>query len=518
MPPKPELLDNREPDPARGNGPDAVRFHGEALKVLFDANAAVPLAVATGFTNVGGLHVLAELADGRPIRVMLGAAPDPGLGSGLRPFDYFNHQLDLLRGERDFSRFPPSRAAEKLRAIEEWLERGEVEVRRYTSRFLHGKAYLFAGAGAEEAALVSSANLTAAGLYSNLELGLVNYQPSAVGPALRWFDDLWAEATPYENDLRELLFPDVPAVTPEDVYLRALLELHSPLDSDPDRPTLPSLELATFQRDGYERARAIANRHGGVIYADGVGTGKTEVGLAFVEERTKETGHYGLVVTPAQLRKRWEDRLNEVKLPAQVVSFNELAVDEQLIGPDEEGGKRVLSIDKDAYRLVIVDEAHALRNEDTSWHRAMERLLGGSPKQVVLLSATPINNTLWDLYNLVMLFARHDLGLANAGVDSIRNLFVRAGANSRDPEDLDPEVLYPLAEAVSVRRDRAFIEANYEEAMLSRRHARPLPHPEANDRPLRPRQGSPRPVRLHYRADRSADDGALYAEQVREPR
>src|SRR5262249_7274933 len=74
------------------------------------------------------------------------------------------------------------------------------------------------------------------------------------------------------------------------------------------------------------------------------------------------------------------------------------------------------------------------------------------------------NNTLWDLYNLVLLFARHDLGLANAGVDSIRNLFVRAGANSRDPEDLDPEVLYPLAEAVSVRRDRVFIEANYEDA------------------------------------------------------
>ena len=94
----------------------------------------------------------------------------------------------------------------------------------------------------------------------------------------------------------------------------------------------------------------------------------------------------------------------------------------------------------------------------------MERLVGGSEKQVVLLTATPINNTLWDLYNLVMLFTRHDLGLAGAGIDSVRELFVRAGANASDPENLNPEVLYPLAEAVSVRRDRAFIEANYERA------------------------------------------------------
>jgi superfamily II DNA or RNA helicase len=464
VPSKPELLDNREPDPARGDEADAIRFHGDALGFLFESNSDVPLAVATGFTNLGGLHALAELADGREIRVMLGAAPDPGLGSGLRPFDFFNQQLALLRGERDFSRFPPSRAARKLEAIEKWLTRSEVQVRRYTSRFLHGKAYLFGSEDSQEAALVSSANLTAAGLYSNLELGLVNYQPSATAPAIRWFDDLWEDATPYEDELRGLLFPEVASVTPEDVYLRALLELHSPLDEDPDRATLPELALANFQRDGYERARAIANDHGGVIYADGVGTGKTEIGLAFIEERTKETGHYALVVTPAQLKRRWEDRMNEVKLPAQVVSFNELATDEQLQGPGETGGRRRLSIDKDAYRLVIVDEAHALRNEDTSWHRSMERLLGGSPKQVVLLTATPINNTLWDLYNLVMLFARHDLGLASAGIDSIRNLFVRAGANAKDPEDLDPEVLYPLAEAVSVRRDRVFIEANYERA------------------------------------------------------
>ena len=53
----------------------------------------------------------------------------------------------------------------------------EVEVRRFTRRFLHGKAYLFGDAGDARAALVTSANLTGAGLFSNLELGLVQYDP-----------------------------------------------------------------------------------------------------------------------------------------------------------------------------------------------------------------------------------------------------------------------------------------------------------------------------------------------------
>ena len=67
-----------------------------------------------------------------------------------------------------------------------------------------------------------------------------------------------------------------------------------------------------------------------------------------------------------------------------------------------------LNNDKDSYRLVLVDEGHALRNPDTTWHRAISRMLGGEPKDLVLLTATPINNGLWDLYHMVMAFARHD--------------------------------------------------------------------------------------------------------------
>lgn len=466
--PLPHILDNRTSE----------TLHASGLRELIEHHYDDPLAVATGYVNLGGLNVLAELSGGRPTRLLLGAQPDPGLGAVQPPRDLFERQLQALGYERDFSRFPPSRAGRQLAAIDEWLEQPEIEVRRYTQRFLHGKVYLVGTSDVARAALVTSANLTGAGLHSNYELGLTAYGPPSAQEAMDWFDALWEEATPFEDELRDLLFPVHGQVDPQDVYLRALLELHRPPEEDRARGTRPTgLELADFQRDGYERARAIAQAHGGVVFADGVGTGKTEIGLAFVEERIKEDGVYALIVCPAQLKRRWEERVLEAKLSAQVISFNELAADEQLV-PEVSGARPVLKVGRDYYRLVVVDEAHALRNEDTTWYRAMERLLGGTEKQVVLLSATPINNGLWDLYNLVMLFARHDRGLASAGIDSIRDLFIAAGSNERDPENLSPEVLYPVADAVSVRRDRAFIAREYPDASFPDGTPVKFPEPE----------------------------------------
>lgn len=448
----PHLLDN---EVAEGGNHDAA-----LARLVEEYGPRHPLSVATGYVNLGGLHHLASIADGRPTRLMIGAQPAPGLGADHGPLPVFERHLAVLAAERDFSRFPPSRAARALDDVEAWLERPEVSVRRYTERFLHGKGYLLGTATAGRVALVTSANLTNAGLRHNLELGLAHYDPVVAGLAVGWFDRLWEAATPYEDDLRALLFPDPGLVDAATVYLRALLELQPPEDEDPDRPSRPTgLQLASFQRDGYERARAIVRRHGGVVYADGVGTGKTEIGLSFIEERTKEDGVYALVIAPAQLARRWRERIDQAKLPAQVVSFQELASDEQL-APGS-GARRRLNNRKDAYRLVVIDEAHALRNQDTRWYRAMERLMGGSRKELVLLTATPINNGLWDLHNLVMLFARHDRAFSGIGIDSVRDLFTRAGANRRDPEDLSPDVLFPLADAVSVRRDRVFIEREY---------------------------------------------------------
>lgn len=452
MPGRPYLLENVTDETT----------HAAALAYLVgDIATRHPLALATGYVNLGGLHHLATIVtDGRATRLLLGAAPDPALGADF-PLQRFEQSLRALAADRDLARFPPSRAATQLAQIDKWLDDPSIEVRRYVSNFLHGKAYLFGTVVDGRAALVTSANLTGAGLFANLELGLVHYDPPVAKAALEWFDLLWNEAADYKGELRALLFPDAGLVDPETVYLRALLEFYGDELELPLPPShISSVALASFQRDGYERARRIVAQHHGVVYADGVGTGKTEIGLAFIEEYAVRRGHHALVVAPAQLVGNWEERINQARLPAQVVSYQQLASDEQL-APDAPVPRRHLHSARDTYRLVVVDEGHALRNPDTTWHRAMERLLGGERKDLVLLTATPINNGLWDLYHLVMVFARHDRAFAPMGISSARDLFVRAGANERDPENLDPDVLFPLADTVSVRRDRRFIEENY---------------------------------------------------------
>ena len=449
---RPYLLDNLS-DPSR---------HADALKFLLDdINTSHGLSIATGYVNLAGLHhVAVAVAGDRRARLMIGATPAPGLGAQF-PDSLFELTLTGLRQDRDLSRFPPSRAAAQLIDLDSWLDRPEVEVRRYTDRFLHGKAYLFGDTNDARAALVTSANLTGPGMFSNLELGLVQYDPPVAAQALAWFDGLWDEAEDFKSELRELLFPEVGLVSPRTVYLRALLEL---LDTELDEPQGPppsAVDLASFQQDGFNRALRILQRHHGVIYADGVGTGKTEIGLALVEEYALRRGLHALVVAPAQLVDYWRERLSQARLPAQVVSFHQLAADEQLAAPDAPNTTRHLHSDKDVYRLVVVDEGHALRTAGTTWYRAVSRLLGGVQKDLALLTATPINNGLWDLYHLVVAFARHDRAFASWGIPSLRRLFVRAGANERDVENLDPDVLFPLADMVSVRRDRRFIERHY---------------------------------------------------------
>lgn len=205
---RPSILDNLQPETG----------HGDGLAYLAgDIRRRHPLSVATGYVNLGGLHHLAvAVEDTRATRLLLGAAPGAGLGTEV-PGTLFERTLRALRSERDLSRFPPSRALQRLMGIEAWLDRPNVEVRRYVKKFLHGKAYLFGDRSDARAALVTSANLTAAGMWQNLELGLVHYDPPVAERAIEWFDSLWEDATDYKEALRELLFPDMSLLDPRTV-------------------------------------------------------------------------------------------------------------------------------------------------------------------------------------------------------------------------------------------------------------------------------------------------------------
>ena len=456
---QPEIVDN------------ARRYlHAEALQSIA-TNYPRPLSIATGYVNIGGLKEIAELPGprDRAVRLLIGAMPGAGLGEdqpiteAFEARQVFDETLRRLREERDFDAFPPSRRMATLQAVDALLADDRIEVRRFTETFLHGKAYLFASApgadaGSPRAAMVTSANLTSAGLHRNRELGMVHYQPGVVDEAVGWFNELWEHGTDIKDELRARLFPPIPDYSPQQIFLRMLHEYYG--EELPEEPTAVH-HLSRFQRDGYRRARRIVEKHGGALYADGVGTGKTHVGVEFIAEYAKKRGQHVLVVAPAQLRdKNWAEALDKANLPGQVISFQELAQDMQLARGDVRNPKRVLSLDKDVYRLVIVDEAHAFRSPDTTYYHALNRLLGGTEKDLVLLTATPVNNALWDLYHQIMLFARHDTAFNETlGIRDLRQFFRDSGAN--DPAAIAPEHVFPLIDSVTVRRDRQFLEKYY---------------------------------------------------------
>ena len=468
---------------------DEYGHHGEALSWLADHYGG-PFSVATGYIGLDGLDALARVSldHQKPARLLIGAAPSEGALSGSPAAgavrDRFRQSVGALRRERDFSGFPASRRA-VLDRVSGFVASNDTEVRRYVQRFLHGKAYVLGaldatgGLNAPGAALVTSANLTAGGLVRNLELGMVHYQPNVVTRALLWHQRLWDEADDFRDDLLDLLRPPPLDATPEDVFLRALIELYG---GEPV-PEPVADRLTAFQRDGAARARAILDRYGGVLYADGVGMGKTEIGIDLIREHVIEHGHHVLVVSSAQLRdSMWVPRLAQENLPAQVVSYQELAREQQL-----GGSQQVLNVPVDTYRLVVVDEAHAYRNSDTSWYEALSRLMGGPDKHLALLTATPVNNALWDLHSLFLLFGRHDAAFAGdpLGIPSMQQFFRDAGASrpgQKDPAEPSPARLFPLLDALTVRRDRAFIREHYQgERFLDGTEVH-FPEPELHER------------------------------------
>ncbi len=462
--------------------------HAQALEWLAKQYAG-PLSIATGYVGLDGLDALAGMASerGSVSRLLIGAAPSSedltGPADERVVRDRFEQSVSALRRERDFSAFPASRRS-ALERVEAFLESEDALVRRYQRRFLHGKGYLVgelndAGdVSPPTAALVSSANLTHGGLSANLELGMVHYQPNVVGMALQWYERLWDEAEDFKDGLLDLLRPPALESDPQTVFKRALLELYEG-EFEQDEPHGDEDNLTSFQRSGFIRAKRILDEYGGVLYADGVGMGKTEIGIEFVRKYTKDLGHHVLVVSPAQLRDNlWDQRLKAANLPATVVSYQELANDRQI----SSGGRRVLPVDKDVYRLIIIDEAHAYRNVDNTWYTALDRLMGGSKKLLLLLTATPVNNSLWDLHNLFLLFARHDRAFAAKPprIPSLRQFFREAGASDDEPSS--DTMLFPLIDALTVRRDRRFIEERYPNERLSDGTLVKFPTPSLHER------------------------------------
>jgi hypothetical protein len=436
----------------------------QAWQEIHQAGLAVEeLCIATGFFNLGGFRLLADVLHQVPrTRLLLGVEPRPEAerpqprpGENIEELwrrllqEQLKWQDQGLRQQRDLLPFDREEE-EAVRRLLQWLYSGKIEVRRHMKRILHAKVYLFRCANA--GAWVGSSNFTYGGLVGNLELNLGHDDPALVAQIGQWFNELWQEAEPFNlAELYDRLMEEYP---PFLIYLRMLYELYG--EQWQEEQTQEVIPLSTFQKHGVWRAMKIMDRFGGVLVADGVGLGKTyvagEIARRFIDRRQRV-----LLICPAALRDTtWKRFLNEYQLFAEVVSFEQLGEEQQL------GGRQTyLNRAAEEYALVIVDEAHHYRNPGTPKRAiTLQRLLRKAryPK-VLLLTATPVNNSLWDLYYLLRFFLRQDAALSDRGIVSIRRRFEQAMVI--DPFDLEPDLLFPILDATTVKRTRGFIKREY---------------------------------------------------------
>lgn len=457
---KPEFVDNR-------NGNTLVRALKGHIAWLKDTYAnPVELSIATGYFNPEGFYLVAEeLKSLRNIRLLLGAEPVPPPAMPIRkPGDPRGEEYDArmvsrslrlleegLVRDRNLLGFTYEQD-ESARCLIEFLKEGNIEVRRYTRSFLHGKAFVFSD---DEGVIAGSSNFTAAGLTSNLELNLGRYDPTPVRQVKQWFDDLWESdfAEPY--DLAALYEARFQMYDPYLIYLRVLWELYGSELEEEQEDTSP-IRLTTFQNDGIQRARRILEKYHGVIIADGVGLGKSFIGGELLRETVQDRRQRALLISPAALRDgTWQRFTDRFQLYVEKISYEQLALEQQLGGDHS-----YLLQDVNQYSLIVIDEAQAFRTPGTNRASSLRRLLQGSPpKDLVMLSATPVNNSLWDLYYLLQYFVKHDAVFSDRGVPSLRDRFKEAV--NEDPYELRPDILFDILDATTVRRTRHFVQKYY---------------------------------------------------------
>lgn len=212
--------------------------------------------------------------------------------------------------------------------------------------------------------------------------------------------------------------------TPRELALRILALSASDAAAHPD--------LEPFQTEALARLRAILDRHGGAILADSVGLGKTHVAIALIREALAAGGTV-VIAAPAALRAHWTRHLRGMR-GWRWLSHTALS--------------RGAPAPRVPATLVVVDEAHAFRNHATRRYAALATLCERS--RVLLLTATPVNNSLLDFQHLVHLFAARD-AFIDSGVpdlDAAVESALRGGSSAE---------LGRVADAIMVRRTRGAI-------------------------------------------------------------
>ena len=283
----------------------------------------------------------------------------------------------------------------------DWIRKGRLEIRAYPSQKIHAKLYIMTfkeGDRDTGRVITGSSNFTQSGLVDNLEFNVELQRPEDYNFALKKFNELWEGAVDvsekYVQTIQEKTWL-TQNISPYQLYLKFLYEYFKDELSQADEVFVKYLpqefKKLEYQEQAVLNAKKILLEYGGVFVSDVVGLGKTYISAMLAGQLDGRT----LVIAPPVLLEKsnpgsWPNVFSDFRVSADFESLGKL---------DD-----LLDRGTEKYTNIIIDEAHRFRTETTITYEKLAEICRG--KRVILVTATPYNNTPQDILSLLKLFQK----------------------------------------------------------------------------------------------------------------
>lgn len=372
-----------------------------------------------GFFYFSGFEELVENLKNKNLKILVGLEIEKGLMNRVKEVetltaqnfsraevrDRFNKSLVELFNESNF--FDTKQNSDSFKLFFSKIKDGTLEIRK-TKNPNHSKMYLFefnedkSHHGEEFGRVITgSSNLTRSGLRGQFELNVVLKENSDYTKGREIFDLLWNEAVVIADKDNVKIFEDevIDKIWFEKLYNPVLLYirvLHEYFNIDLERKVKFPHEITKerflnlrYQTDAIQLAISTMEKHNGVIIADVVGLGKSIIASAVAHNLNLKT----IVIAPPHLVKQWDDEYRDYfDFNAKVFSSGSIAGALEYLNNNTDGEQR----------LIIIDEAHKYRNDETRDYGLLHEVCQGN--RVILLTATPFNNRPQDIFSMIKLF------------------------------------------------------------------------------------------------------------------
>lgn len=366
-----------------------------------------------------------ELVSTEKVRILIGIGTNKGIIETIQSSkqqninQYSSVELkEQFNGEitQELENAPDKKDVEEgVRKFIEWIRKDKLEIRAYPSSNIHAKLYILTFAEGDRdvgRVITGSSNFTKAGFVDNLEFNVELKNRSDYEFAKKKFEELWEHGVDVSEEFVQTVYEKTwlnDSLTPYELFLKFLYEYFKEkinIDKEEmEKRYRPEgfLELE-YQSEAVIDAKSKLEEYGGVFIADVVGLGKTYIATMLIQQLSGRT----LVICPPALL----DDNNPGSWPNAFLDFGIRSSRFESLGKLDS----LIKQGTEKFDNVIIDEAHRFRTEGTMTYEKLAQICRG--KRIILVSATPLNNTPRDILSQIKLFQKS----RNSTLPNVRNL------------------------------------------------------------------------------------------------